>query len=84
MLVRANNILRQMKAVWIWLAIAPIRFYKLFISPILPPACRYSPTCSMYAMEAIRRHGVFRGFFLAVYRLLRCNPFSRGGYDPVP
>lgn len=64
-------------------ALALIRFYKSAISPILPPACRYTPTCSEYAMEAIERHGVLKGAALAVRRLLSCHPFARGGYDPV-
>ena len=58
--------------------------YKYCISPLLPPACRYLPTCSVYAVEAIERHGVFKGGHLAVYRLLRCHPWAGGGYDPVP
>lgn len=57
--------------------------YKRWISPALPPSCRYVPTCSEYAMEAVQRHGVLRGGLMAVWRLLRCNPFSKGGYDPV-
>lgn len=61
-----------------------LRWYKSSVSPLLPPACRYTPTCSEYAMEAIERHGVARGGFLAVRRLLSCHPFARGGYDPVP
>lgn len=61
-----------------------LRFYKTHISPQLPPACRYTPTCSEYAMEAIERRGVLVGTALAVKRVLSCNPFSRGGYDPVP
>jgi hypothetical protein len=64
--------------------LAALRFYKAHVSPGLPPACRYTPTCSEYAMEAIERHGVLRGGLLATRRLLSCNPFSRGGYDPVP
>lgn len=61
-----------------------IRFYKKNISPGLPPCCRFLPTCSEYAYEAIERFGVFRGILLGLWRLLRCNPFSKGGYDPVP
>ena len=61
-----------------------LRFYKSAISPQLPPACRYTPTCSEYAIEAIERRGVVIGSFLAAKRVLSCNPFSRGGYDPVP
>jgi len=63
--------------------IALLKFYKLVISPILPPSCRFSPTCSQYASEAIARYGAMRGSVLALRRLLRCNPFSAGGYDPV-
>jgi uncharacterized protein len=61
----------------------PIRFYQRLISPALPRRCRYEPTCSAYAAEALRTHGPLRGFVLAGWRLLRCNPFSHGGYDPV-
>ena len=64
--------------------IALIRFYKRAISPLLPNACKYTPTCSEYAMEAIEVHGALKGSLLAAWRLWRCNPFSRGGYDPVP
>ena len=66
------------------LVLSALRYYKRSISPSLPPACRYTPTCSEYAMEAIERHGLTRGAVLAGKRLLSCNPFSRGGYDPVP
>jgi len=61
----------------------PIRIYQRLISPALPRRCKYEPTCSTYAVEAIRTYGVVRGTVLAVWRLLRCNPFSHGGYDPV-
>ncbi len=64
--------------------LAALRFYKARISPQLPPACRYTPTCSEYAMEAIERRGVIVGGLLATRRVLSCNPFSKGGYDPVP
>jgi putative membrane protein insertion efficiency factor len=60
-----------------------LRAYKWAISPMFPPACRYTPTCSEYAMEAIERYGVFRGGMKALGRVLRCHPFVRGGYDPV-
>ncbi|MBE6013033.1 MAG: membrane protein insertion efficiency factor YidD [Lachnospiraceae bacterium] len=61
-----------------------IRFYKKCISPFLPDSCRYYPTCSQYAYEAISKYGAIKGGFLSVLRILRCNPFCRGGYDPVP
>ena len=60
-----------------------LRGYKWAISPMFPPACRYIPTCSEYAMEAVERYGVVRGGFMAFMRLLRCHPFAHGGYDPV-
>lgn len=61
-----------------------IRFYQLFISPLLGPSCKYHPTCSHYALEAYRQHNIFYASWLTVWRVLRCNPFSKGGYDPVP
>lgn len=61
-----------------------LRWYKRAVSPLMPPACRYTPTCSEYAMEAIERHGLGRGAFLALRRVASCHPFARGGYDPVP
>ena len=61
-----------------------IRFYRAAISPMLPPACRYTPSCSAYAEEAVRVHGAWRGGWLAARRLLRCHPFGGSGYDPVP
>jgi len=60
-----------------------LRGYKWVVSPMFPPACRYVPTCSEYAMDAVAHHGVARGSLMAVWRLLRCHPFVRGGYDPV-
>ncbi|MBA2703760.1 MAG: membrane protein insertion efficiency factor YidD [Blastocatellia bacterium] len=65
------------------LLIALLKSYKNFVSPFLPPACRFYPTCSEYAAEAIGRYGAVRGSALALRRLLRCHPFSAGGYDPV-
>ncbi|HOX28020.1 MAG TPA: membrane protein insertion efficiency factor YidD [bacterium] len=66
------------------IAVGAIKLYKRYVSPLLPPACRFQPTCSEYAAEAIQKHGIIRGGALAMWRLLRCNPFSKGGYDPVP
>lgn len=68
----------------VWLLSLPIHFYRYAISPLLPPSCKYTPTCSQYALEALQKHGPFRGLFLTIWRILRCNPWSRGGYDPVP
>ena len=65
-------------------ALGPIRFYQRFISPAFPRRCKYHPTCSEYAVQAIQRYGILKGTALAAWRLLRCNPFSHGGYDPVP
>jgi uncharacterized protein len=65
-------------------AIALLQFYKGRISPLLPAACRYVPSCSEYAAEAVACHGFFHGTALALWRLMRCNPLARGGYDPVP
>ena len=65
------------------LALLPIRFYRRFLSPALGQRCRYYPTCSAYAEEAVRELGAFRGMILAAWRVLRCNPFSAGGLDPV-
>lgn len=69
-----------MKKIFLWL----IRFYKKHISVHTLPSCKYYPTCSQYGLEAIERFGAFKGGLLTVWRILRCNPFSKGGYDPVP
>ena len=61
-----------------------IRFYQTCISPLTPAACRFTPTCSKYALEAFRRHGIFKGFYLSARRILRCHPWGGHGYDPVP
>lgn len=66
------------------LATLPIRLYQRFLSPLKPPMCRFSPTCSQYAVEAVEAHGILRGGAYAVWRILRCHPFCRGGHDPVP
>ncbi len=64
--------------------ILAVRAYQVGLGPLLPSACRYTPTCSQYAIDALNRHGPWRGGWLAVRRILRCHPFHRGGYDPVP
>ena len=69
-----------MKRPLIWL----IRFYQKAISPLKPPCCKYYPVCSVYGIQAISRFGAFKGALMTVWRILRCNPFSAGGYDPVP
>ena len=66
------------------LALALIRVYQRFISPLLPPACRFEPSCSRYGYEAISRYGILQGGWLTVKRISRCHPFNPGGYDPVP
>lgn len=66
------------------LARALIRGYQLLVSPVLPPSCRYEPTCSSYAFDALGRHGLLKGGWLAVRRIARCHPWAEGGYDPVP
>lgn len=64
--------------------IAVIKIYKFTISPYLPSSCRFFPTCSVYAMDALQKHGLMKGLYLSLKRILRCNPFCIGGYDPVP
>lgn len=65
-------------------ALGLIRFYQRFLSPLLPPSCRYVPSCSQYGYEAIAKHGFLKGGWFTVSRVLRCHPFAKGGYDPVP
>ena len=66
------------------LLLAAIRFYRRYISPLRKPCCRYIPTCSEYALEAVEKYGPWKGAWLALKRFLRCHPFHKGGYDPVP
>jgi uncharacterized protein len=67
-----------------YLLIILVKLYKLLISPLFPPSCRHYPTCSQYAVEALEKHGLFKGSYLAAIRILKCNPFFKGGFDPVP
>lgn len=66
------------------IATGPLRFYRRFLSPLKPPMCRFSPTCSQYAIEAVEMHGLVRGSMLALGRIARCHPLCKGGHDPVP
>ena len=66
-----------------WIILAPVKAYQRLVSPLLPPRCKYHPTCSEYAVQAIQTFGILRGAVLAAWRVLRCNPWSHGGYDPV-
>ncbi|MDG1386113.1 MAG: membrane protein insertion efficiency factor YidD [Flavobacteriaceae bacterium] len=61
-----------------------IKFYRSYISPLTPPSCRHTPTCSQYGLEAFEKHGLFKGFYLTLKRILNCHPWAKGGYDPVP
>ena len=75
---------KQRRSAGIWVLRGPIRFYQLAISPMMPAACRYYPSCSNYAIEAIDKYGALKGGWLAAQRILRCHPFRPGGFDPVP
>ncbi len=68
----------------VWVLLLPIVFYQRCISPFTPPACRFTPTCSEYAKQALKKHGPIKGLALAIWRVLRCNPWGGSGYDPVP
>lgn len=73
-----------MKRVITWLLLQPIYIYKRVISPVLPPSCRYTPSCSTYMIEALKKHGPVKGLYLGIRRILRCHPWGGQGYDPVP
>ncbi len=76
--------LKGLRKIMTWILLAPVYFYRAVISPLLPPSCRYTPTCSQYTIEALRRHGPFKGTYLSARRILSCNPWGGKGYDPVP
>ena len=79
-----KRLLFGLRKLLIYLLLLPIYFYKGAISPLTPPSCRFTPSCSTYAVEALRRHGPFKGLYLAIRRILRCHPWGGSGYDPVP
>ncbi len=76
--------LKLLKNAFTQLLLAPVYFYRFAISPLLPPSCRYTPTCSQYTIEALKKHGPIKGSFLSAKRILSCNPWGGSGYDPVP
>ncbi len=76
--------MKYLNKLLVLLLLQPIYFYKRVISPLTPPSCRFTPSCSTYALEAIKKHGAFKGLYLAVKRILRCHPWGGSGYDPVP
>ena len=79
-----KSLLLGLRKLLTYLLLLPIYFYKGAISPLTPPSCRFTPSCSTYAVEALRRHGPFKGLYLAIRRILRCHPWGGSGYDPVP
>lgn len=78
------KVLTFLKNIFTWILLVPVYFYRAVISPLTPPSCRYTPTCSQYAIEALKKHGPIKGLFLATKRILSCNPWGGSGYDPVP
>ena len=79
-----KQLLHYLSKALVWLLVLPIRFYQLALSPLLGPSCRFTPTCSEYARQALMKHGPIKGLYLAIWRILRCNPWGGSGYDPVP
>jgi putative membrane protein insertion efficiency factor len=79
-----KQLLQYLSKALVWLLVLPIRFYQIAISPLLGPSCRFTPTCSEYARQALMKHGPIKGLYLAIWRILRCNPWGGSGYDPVP
>lgn len=79
-----RSILNHISKILVWLLSLSIVFYQRCISPFTPPSCRFTPTCSEYARQALKKHGPIKGLALAIWRILRCNPWGGSGYDPVP
>jgi putative membrane protein insertion efficiency factor len=79
-----NKLIRLVSRAMVCALLIPIRFYQTVISPLTPPSCRFTPTCSEYARQALIKHGPVVGLYLAIKRLLRCHPWGGSGYDPVP
>ena len=77
-------LLKKINTVFALIFILPIIAYKYLISTLFPPACKFYPSCSVYAMEALKKYGVIKGLYLSIVRIIRCSPLSHGGYDPVP
>lgn len=73
-----------MRKMLTYILLAPIYFYRAFISPMIGPSCRFTPTCSKYAIEALKKHGPLKGLYLTIRRILKCHPWGGSGYDPVP
>ena len=81
---RSDKLLSAARKILVLPFVLLIRFYQVCLSPLKPASCRFTPTCSRYALEAFRKHGVFKGFYLSLRRILRCHPWGGSGYDPVP
>ena len=79
-----QKFISRIKKISIFPLVLLVRFYQVCISPLKPPCCRFTPTCSAYALQALRKHGPFKGTYLTVRRILRCHPWGGHGYDPVP
>lgn len=79
-----KSIKNTLRKVAVWCISQPIHFYRFAISPLFPPACRYTPTCSAYFLEALKKYGPIKGSYLGIKRILRCHPLGGSGYDPVP
>lgn len=79
-----KTLTKSIRTAFIWLLIVPVKFYQYVISPMTGASCRYTPTCSAYAIEALKKHGPLKGSWLAIKRILSCNPWGGHGYDPVP